>query len=169
MSRGQRPDGGDGPGAPGWGGRVQLNGRGAHHDPGAGIGEAHVKPRGLTGARIAIGNVETGRCWAAASADPRPDLDAALAERAPQLNALRIRLLNDNGVAAELGGEPISGTADDQQHARRHDGTTHDVPTCRRVSCHWTIPRAPTHRATHQAPWESCASSRDNLTPVFEL
>src|SRR5437899_10498225 len=158
MSRGQGPHGGDSSGALGRGSEVRLNRRGADDGPGTGIGQANVKPGGLAGTWIAIREVEQGRRSAAPSPHPRPHLHAALAEGARQLNALRIPLLDDDGVAAELGGKPMSGTTDQQEWADRRDDTRH---------C--TMRRAPTHRATHPAPSESCASSRDNLTPVFEL
>src|SRR6266545_1997319 len=139
--------------------RIERNRRRTNDFAGSGIREPEVKPEGLAGAGIAEGEVNQRRRRSAAATDSGPHLDALLPQRAGKLDALWILFFDDDGVTVQSAGDP-RGCAAERQHGRQNAETP-----CR----HWTTRRAPTHRATHQAPSASCVSSRANFTPLFEL
>src|SRR5579859_543219 len=128
-------------------------------DAGPSIREAQVERGGRTGVRrILICEIDQRGSRPTATTQPRPDLDAPLPQRPRQLDAFGVPLLDDDRVMAQLGWELAAGTTEQQRHARRYAD-----------SRHWTIRRAPTHRATHQAPSVSRSSRRESFTPSLEL
>src|SRR5580765_3066047 len=100
VSRGERFDRRDRPGARRHRRRVERNRRRTNDFARPGVGEPDVKPEGLPGAGIAEREIDQGRRRSTAAPDLRPDLDALLSHGAGELDALLIPFFDQNIVTA---------------------------------------------------------------------
>lgn len=121
------------------------------------VRQSQVQPRFGVPARLPKHEEHQGRRRPAAPPHRPADPEAMLTEGSGHLRALRVLPVDENLVTAERAGNPGGGAAEEQRH---------DAKTPRAQS---RMRRAPTQRDSHHAPSESCTSSRDNFTPLFEL
>src|SRR5881394_3420142 len=153
---------------------IERNRSRPHDHPRPRIRQTQMQPGRLGWGRVGIaeGEVDQLGRMAAPALHARLDLHAVLAQRPRELDTLRVFLLDNDAVAVETG-QAMRCTSEREHAIRRYDDTLYEpsyaVASERPLTRHCTILRAPTHRATHQAPSVSVDCKRDSFTPAPAL